>query len=513
MSPLLSSTGEPVSSSSVVRRFARQSLADRLFDDYARFSKIPGSNPPPYVPLCDFDINKHGLEKMQDWLQSQRLAAAASATTAPVSPAVSATETFARLYTDEQCAGLISRAEQRATAALATDPPPSTTSVKDAHTIPDAACIDLVVSDDDDLSLVSAVPSFPSRSKSKSKRRFRGNNWSKKGTKLSRRAARAGTSAPSVSSPPSPRTTIPLMPPPLPVSKCSATPPSKSARPPSSSTDTASVPSGPARDTPSSTESTRARSLRPATYAARPVIGSSPSMAPKVVDRSTAAFRTDHTTVVDVTDHSGASRPHAEKYADVSTPATTMRLRATYAYARGLHTTLHYPQEFHVALHGRPEVDSSGWYSRPYVFGDVGPGTAISAVVDHVTTDPKSLCNHPGCVYGFGDAFVRRQRHLLSIRQLDSQLGRPFASNNTISYDPSQPSAPYERRPRLRPRTAANPAPAPSASSEQCLVTASSQSSKTVVDSGASRHIEPDPSRLSDVAPTVCSDHPSRHQR
>ena len=91
-----------------------------------------------------------------------------------------------------------------------------------------------------------------------------------------------------------------------------------------------------------------------------------PNAQPRLIlSKSSAAFDITATSVVDVTDHATASKPHADKFRDPSVPATSHRLRATYAFAKGLHTTLHYPQEFHVALHGRPFVDSSGWYSRP----------------------------------------------------------------------------------------------------------------------------------------------------
>ena len=55
-----------------------KSLSDRLFDEYAHFSSLPGADPPPFVPLYDFDINKLGIDRMQDWLCDQRTAAARS---------------------------------------------------------------------------------------------------------------------------------------------------------------------------------------------------------------------------------------------------------------------------------------------------------------------------------------------------------------------------------------------------------------------------------------------------
>ena len=407
----------------------------QLRAEYQRYADVSGSNPPPFVPRQDYDINKAGYNKMQDWLRQQR-----RANNSPHPPSDSSESSSRRWIWQYSCEHIPSTSPAPPASASS-----STKAISDAHTISDEACINLIASDEDTSPPVVAQPRPP-----KSKRRFRGHSWSMKGTKQSRRADRSSVSVSSVSSPLVPQSGIPLMPPPLP-SKPSVLPSDRV----------------------------------PVKYNAVPPREESTGAA--LTPRVSCAFKIDHTSVVDVTDHATSSRPHADMFADASTPATTKRVRATYAYATGLHTTLHYPQEFHVALHGKPMVDSSGWYSKPDLFGDDGPSTAISAVVDHVSARPNSLCNHPACIYNLGDAFVRRQRHLLSIRQLDSELGRPFQSSGTVSYE--------------RPSPSPNPPVSEASSSQHVLITSSSPAPKTVVDSGASRHIEPDESRLNHVRP------------
>ena len=591
------------SSESGVHQFLLpKSLSDRLFDEYTHFANLPDADPPPFVPLCDFDINKLGIERMRDWLSEQRASSSrpkpapdschessASRPAVPLttpdsrhessasrpaeqstsvsdsdrlSPAVSAnlkrwlaeqraSAVRVQRLSDAQRKPPISRPGSSLAPAAQDEfeeyshyvevnltgfaPPPFVATCHTHINKPGARlCGDwlarqrqaftnqmvtrrherarararasgkpiLRYADIVDLTASPASPSMPTPapvgSSSQYKRRFRGHGWSKKGTKQSRRASRAassasrdasavkheqqvrgdgalhGTSTPSV----------PSMPPPLPRSKTV-----KSATEPTASAQLPAVP----RPVGSHSES-------PGVPPDRPRI---------ILSKSSAAFDITATSVTDVTDHASASLPHARKYRDPQVRATSHRLRATYAFAKGLHTTLHYPQEFHVALHGRPFVDSSGWYSRPELFGDVGPATAISAVVDHVAARPSSLCNHPSCIYNVGDAFVRRQRHLLSIRQLDSELGRPSdlvthpsdlsASSGSFSFD--RPT-PRQGTPSVQP----TPTSASSASSsrddgdQSCFITAA-QGRKTVLDSGASRHIESDSSRVRDLRP------------
>ena len=50
-------------------------LSARLFEEYTVYVyvSIPDSNPPLFVPLCNFDINKLGIDRMQERLAEQRL--------------------------------------------------------------------------------------------------------------------------------------------------------------------------------------------------------------------------------------------------------------------------------------------------------------------------------------------------------------------------------------------------------------------------------------------------------
>ena len=568
-----------------------KSLSDRLFDEYTHFSNLPGADPPPFVPLCDFDINKHGIDRMQDWLCDQRAVAARSSdlpdnraepsVSRPSRPADSVNDSGAPSPTG-QLRVTHWLAEQRASAvrtqrlsdaqrkpAIARpasslcraaqdefeeyshyvrvnltgfEPPPF---VAFCHTHIDKPgarrCTDWLARQRQaftnqmvtrrherakqraramgkpilryaDIVDLTASPDTTSATtpptSSQSKRRFRGHGWSKKGTKMSRRMCRASSSAANESSHVKPdpiehssgsslsttTSPVPSMPPPL--SRLPAvTSPASTDLPP----------------IPVSADVTTSSSASPVSSDVPPVPAhadtATSSMGPSnnrprlILSKSAAAFDTSATSVTDITDHASASSSHAAKYRDLKVPATSHRLRATYAFAKGLHTTLHYPQEFHVSLHGRPFVDSSGWYSRPELFGHVGAATAISAVVDHAAAQPNSLCNHPSCIYNVGDAFVRRQRHLLSIRQLDSQLGRPAdrpSSPGTFSYSRPTPSqGTSSARPAAAP---ADSAPTSGDSSQSCFVTAS-QGAKTVLDSGASRHIESDASRVHGVRP------------
>ena len=72
--------------------------------------------------------------------------------------------------------------------------------------------------------------------------------------------------------------------------------------------------------------------------------------------------------------------------------------RAVYAYAHGLHTTLHYPQVFSVRLLGEPATLCDGTRAPHHSVGDVSASRAISEalrVVTDLDSHPRSLCNHP----------------------------------------------------------------------------------------------------------------------
>ena len=216
-----------------------------------------------------------------------------------------------------------------------------------------------------------------------------------------------------------------------------------------------------------------------------------PSAAPMpftVHQLSSTAVSSKNPSVHDITDHAKYSRKHVPPPG--ANPTTSRppqfkprRLRATYAWATGLNTTLHYPHEFHVSLKGTPVVDPAGQHHIPALSADLGPSAAISAVLDSISDiskNPKSFCGHSNCIYNKGDLITRRNRHLLSIRYIDSQLGRPATTQSTVS---------YERKPDSKPQ----------GRTSTCLVLSSGSSRKTVLDSGASRHIEADPSQLTNL--------------
>ena len=140
--------------------------------------------------------------------------------------------------------------------------------------------------------------------------------------------------------------------------------------------------------------------------------------------------------------------------------------RATYAWAHGLHTTHHYPQQFHVRLTGEPAVLQNGSRVPCIVAGHSGARAAISAVFDTISdinAHPRSLCNHPACIYNMGDLITRRKRHELAIAHINQQLsGRasPPSSSGSTTED------------------------------ETVLIFSTASTHRTVLDSGASRHIE-----------------------
>ena len=131
--------------------------------------------------------------------------------------------------------------------------------------------------------------------------------------------------------------------------------------------------------------------------------------------------------------HAASSQPAAvrERSLDLEPQiARLRRARCTYAYAQGLHTVLHYPQKFVVTLRGEPAIRDDWSVAPCMISGNAQPARAIRAVLRTVTNpelNPKSMCNHIGCVYNLGDLLTRRQRHLDAIKSIDRQL----ASHNT----------------------------------------------------------------------------------
>ena len=299
-----------------------------------------------------------------------------------------------------------------------------------AYTFSEAEYINLVSSDE------STAPAIPPPKKA-SKRRFKGHNWSRKGSKLSRRLDRQSRSKSESA-------------------HCST---ANNLVPPSAS--------NPNKPTPTDS-ATR-----------KPYYSSKSALPFTVHNVTTESFKTDHAAVHNVTDHASKSKKYippsgANQEGSKPPSSSTKKLRATYAWADGLHTTLHYPHEFYVTLRGQPVISRHGTVIPPTLSGDPGPATAISAVINTYNDRPMSFCKHANCIYNKGDLIARRRRHLLSVRKIDTLLGRPQ------SRPPSSSSA-------SKPQGTIN---------SKCLLTSSSRHNKLVLDSGASRHIEVLRSRL-----------------
>ena len=319
-------------------------------------------------------------------------------------------------------------------AAMATPP---------ASTSPTSACLPTT-------SVDASMPPPPPR---KPKRKFRGHGWSKKGSKLSRAQRNLRVPSSPRMTPAVPRQSVP------PISICPVTPPSSGA-------DSAICSSGVplARATPPSPESSP-DDRQPRRFNHGP--------------RSDLAFHSDSVSVRETTDHASCSAVFRHP-TGLAMSRHLRSARSVYAYAHGLHTTLHYPQVFSVRLLGEPATLSDGSSAPHHTVGNPAAARAISETLRTVTdldAHPRSLCNHPGCIYNQGDAVTRRQRHQLSIGYLNQSLERnehslPFDGTNTPSRDHGS-----------------------------ALVTASVSAHRTVLDSGASRHLETDRSGMTNIRP------------
>ena len=176
--------------------------------------------------------------------------------------------------------------------------------------------------------------------------------------------------------------------------------------------------------------------------------------------------------VEETTDHATAAREHVssqQRQIDFADALPKLRrARCVYAYAQGLHTRLHYPQQFLVTLNGEPAVKNDWTVSPCMVSGHSSAASALKHVV-HVVANrdvhPKSLCNHKGCIYNQGDLITRRARFLASIKKIDDILDK-----------------------------------APSSSSSAYLVTHSA-CKDVILDSGSGRHIHNTASHFSSVRP------------
>ena len=134
--------------------------------------------------------------------------------------------------------------------------------------------------------------------------------------------------------------------------------------------------------------------------------------------------------VQDITNHNAAlTQSTAAREQSLNLEPQVARLRrarCTYAYAQGLHTVLHYPQQFLVTLRGEPAIRDDWSVAPCMILGNAQPARAVKAVLRTVTSpdiNPKSMCNHIGCVYNLGDLLARRQRHWDAIKSINKQLG------------------------------------------------------------------------------------------
>ena len=320
---------------------------------------------PPWVPCCDFDINKLGRQRVVDWMAEQRAQIPASAELGNIS--------------------------------------------RDAISDP-SLC----------------MPPPPPRKPSVSKRKFRGHGWSKSGSKETRRRRKL------ILEPPPPAPSL------EPVQVCVPASSSSKSTPP---------------ELHQGADRANARGVR----MRHPLdeMGSTPTSV----------------SVRDTTDHAGVS-PFFCHPTGLAMDAHMRRARSVYAY---VHTVLHYPQVLSVRLYGEPAVMSDGSSSPHRTVGDQHAGHAISETIRAISdfdVNPKSLCNHKGCIYNQGDAVARRRRHQLAIANLNALL---------------------ERNSRV-PTAAPSPTPSPQSSarnsSADALITSRSASHRTVLDSGASRHLE-----------------------
>ena len=260
----------------------------------------------------------------------------------------------------------------------------------------------------------------------RARRRFTGHGWSQKGTKASRSRARLASTGPA-------RISAPIYP-----SQCDATGRLHATVTPAVAP-SASAPAATSSCSVRSDASTRA----PRTRAAR--------VAPTVTTPTRA----------------GVTASCASATSDVPTESPRVprirTARTIYAYAENLTTTFEFPQRFLVRLKREAPIPAST--QRP---NDPAATSAISAVIDAVrslSTDPSSMCNHPGCIYNRGSYEERRALLVESIRRLDAHH-----QASTSSSDGSASAA---------------------------LVSAPDAPVGDILDSGAARHVEPDRSRFS----------------
>ena len=69
----LSSVGRAVNSTPALAEFSPPKF-ESAFDEYTFYANKSGARPPPFVPSCDFDIDRFGLPRCRKWIASQRRA-------------------------------------------------------------------------------------------------------------------------------------------------------------------------------------------------------------------------------------------------------------------------------------------------------------------------------------------------------------------------------------------------------------------------------------------------------
>lgn len=115
------------------------------------------------------------------------------------------------------------------------------------------------------------------------------------------------------------------------------------------------------------------------------------------------------------------------------------RSREPFAVAQGLHTEYSYPQQFLVTLRGDPVIRND-WIVAPcMVRGNTSARQAINHVLHAVANrhvNPRSLCNHVGCICNQGDLLSRRRRFQAAINEINDILCHPDGE------PPSPPSRP-----------------------------------------------------------------------
>ena len=185
---------------------------------------------------------------------------------------------------------------------------------------------------------------------------------------------------------------------------------------------------------------------------------------------SSSALPSSHSSTTSVSSHkvtSASVAASASSSSSTSVPRAThpgpRTARAVYCWAEGFSTTLQFPQQFLVRLTGEPPLPQRS--RQPD--NDPAAASAISSVISavrHLEANPRSLCNHPGCIYNQGTYHERRELLLRSLRLLERE--------HRASLDEFH-----------------------------AFVTSYTSPTGDILDSGAARHVEPNARRLQGLSP------------